>query len=88
MQFLVICRPAEGADPEEFKRLVPEETVALRDLKAAGALTAAWSPGRPGAVLMIETPGPDEAARLAAALPLARSALITTELIPLHPLSL
>jgi muconolactone delta-isomerase len=88
MQFLVICRPAEAADPAEFKRLVPAETAALRDLKAAGTLTAAWSPGRPGAILLLEAPAPDEAARLVATLPLAQSALITTELIPLHPLDL
>ena len=26
MQFLVICRPAAGGDPDEFARLVPFET--------------------------------------------------------------
>ena len=49
MRFLVICRPAEGADQDEFRRLVPDETAALRELKAA---------------------------------------LITTEIIPLHPIDL
>ncbi len=29
MRFLVICRPAAGADQDEFKRLVPAETAAL-----------------------------------------------------------
>jgi hypothetical protein len=67
---------------------VPDETAALRALKANGTLTAAWTPGRPGAILLLDVPGPSEAARLVAALPLVHSALITTELIPLHPLDL
>ena len=52
-----------------------------------GALTSAWSPGRPGAVLMLEVPdarrrppGPE--------LPLVQAALIRTEVIPLHPFDL
>ena len=40
MRFLVICRPAAGGDQEEFKRLVPAETAALR-----GAEAIAWDPG-------------------------------------------
>ena len=88
MRFLVICRPAAAGDPDEFKRLVPAETAALRDLKANGALAGAWSPGRPGAVLMLEVPEEAEAARLTAALPLVQAALITIEIIPLHPIDL
>ncbi len=88
MQFLVICRPAEGGDPEEFKRLVPFETEVLRELKADGTLVDAWSPGRPGAVLVLETADADQAARIVAELPLAEVGLITTEIIPLHPLDL
>ena len=88
MRFLVICRPAAGGDQDEFKRLVPAETAALRDLKAKGALTQAWSPGRPGAVLMLDVPDADAAARLVAELPLVQAALITTEIIPLHPIDL
>jgi muconolactone delta-isomerase len=88
MQFLVICRPAPGGDPDEFKRLLPGETAALRDLKASGTLTAAWSPGRPGAVLMFEAADEAEAARHTAAFPLVKAGQITTEIIPLHPLNL
>jgi hypothetical protein len=40
MQFLVICRPAAGGDPEEFTRLVPFETEALREQKAHRPPTA------------------------------------------------
>jgi hypothetical protein len=88
VRFLVICRPAAGGDPEEFNRLVPDETAALRGLKANGTLTAAWSPGRPGAVLMLETADEAEAARHTAGFPLVQAGLITTEIIPLHPITL
>jgi uncharacterized protein (AIM24 family) len=88
VQFLVICRPAPGGDLEEFKRLVPGETAALRELKASGTLTAAWSPGRPGAVLMLEAADEAEAARHTAAFPLVQAGQITTEIIPLHPINL
>jgi muconolactone delta-isomerase len=88
MQFLVICRPAAGGDPEEFTRLVPFETEKLRELAAAGTLTGAWNPGRPGAVLMLEAADEDETASLIATLPLVQADLITTEIIPLHPIDL
>ena len=88
MRFLVICCPAAGGDQDEFKRLVPAETAALREEKANGTLTEAWSPGRPGAVLMLDVVDADEAARLVDALPLVKAALITTEIIPLHPIDL
>jgi len=74
MQILVICRPAEGADPAEFRRLVPAETAALRDLKGSSVLTGAWSPGHPGAVLMLDALDEAEAARLMAGLPWCRLA--------------
>ena len=88
MLILVICRPAEGADQAEFRRLVPAETAALRDLKGSRVLTGAWSPGRPGAVLMLDAPDEAEAARLMAGLPLVQAGLISTEIIPLHPMDL
>ena len=88
MLILVICRPAEGADQAEFRRLVLAETAALRDLKGSGVLTGAWSPGRPGAVLMFDVPDEAEAARLTAGLPAGAGRLISTEVIPLHPLDL
>jgi len=88
MLILVVCRPVEGGDQAEFRRLVPAETAALRELKGSGALSGAWTPGRPGAVLMLDVPGEAEAADLCAALPLVRAGLITTEIIPLHPIEL
>ena len=88
MLILVLCRPAEDADQAEFRRLVAAETAALRELKDDGALSGAWNPGHPGAVLMLDVPGEAEAARLTARLPLAQAGLITTEIIPLHPIDL
>jgi hypothetical protein len=88
MLVLVICRPVPDADQARFGQLLTAELAALRDLKAAASLTDAWSPGRPGAVLMLEAAGVPEAARLAANLPLAAAGLISTEIIPLHPLEL
>ena len=82
MQFLVICRPAAGGDPDEFSRLVPFETEALREQKQRGTLTGAWTPGHPGAVLLLEAAG------ILAEFPLVEAALITTEIIPLHPIDL
>jgi len=88
MRFLVICRPAAGGDPDEFQRLVPFETEALREQKAHGILTGAWSPGHPGAVLMLEVPDAEAATRVLAGFPLVEAGLITTEIIPLHPVNL
>ena len=88
MQFLVICRPAAGGDPEEFQRLVPFETEVLREQKANGTLTGAWSSGRPGAVLMLEAADEDETASILATFPLVQADEITTEIIPLHPIDL
>lgn len=50
MLILVICRPAKDADQAEFRRLMPAEIAALRELKSRRVLAGAWSPGHPGAV--------------------------------------
>ena len=88
MQFLVICRPAEGGDPEDFNRLVPFETEVLRGLKADGTPVDAWSPGPPGAVLVLQATDADQAAQIMAELPLLQADLIATEIIPLNPIDL
>jgi hypothetical protein len=88
MQFLIICRPAGGGDPDQFKRLVPFETEVLREQKERGTLTGAWSPGRPGAVLMLEAADEQAAAGILAGFPLVEAALISTEIIPLYPVDL
>jgi len=88
VQFLVICRPAAGGDPDEFKRLVPFETEVMREQKERGTLTGAWSPGHPGAVLMLEAADATAAAGILAGFPLVEAGLISTEIIPLYPVEL
>ncbi|HEX7164083.1 MAG TPA: hypothetical protein VF223_22945 [Trebonia sp.] len=88
MQILIVCRPVPGIDQSEFRRIVPAESAALRELRERGILANAWTPGRPGAVLMLEAGTEDEGAAIAAALPLAEAGLITAEVIPLHPMNL
>lgn len=88
MQILVVCRPVRDGDQAEFRRLVPAEGAALRELRERGVLVNAWTPGRPGAVLILEAGTEDDAAAVAAALPLASAGLITTEVIPLYPMNL
>ena len=88
MQFLVICRDDPGADPDEFQRLVPFETEAMREQKARGTLTGAWTPGHPGAVLMLDVADAEAAAAVLSGFPLVEAGLITTEIIPLHPIDL
>jgi hypothetical protein len=96
VQFLVICRPAlrsppsppQAGDPEEFNRLVPFETEAMREQKAAGTLIGAWSLDHPGAVLMLEAADAKAAAAILVRFPLVEADLITAEIIPLHPVEL
>jgi muconolactone delta-isomerase len=86
MLFLVICRNMPDGDKEAFSRLVADEGAVLRDLKANGILTSAWSPGGPGAVLMLDLPDLAAAQEITSEFPLAAAGLITIEIIPLHPL--
>jgi hypothetical protein len=61
-----------------------EELAALRALKARGALLEAYSPGRPGAVLVFA--GDEQAvAQALDELPLYRAQLLEVELIELKP---
>ena len=88
MRVLVICRDIPDGDQDEFRRLVPGETAALRELKAKGLLIEVWSPGRPGAVLILDVADEAAAADLMAGFPLVQAGLISTEIVPLHPLDL
>ena len=87
MNFLVICRRVPDGDTDAFARLAADEGAVLRKLKAGGILTEAWSPGGPGAVLMLDLPDQAAAERITSEFPLAAAGLITTEVIPLHPLN-
>jgi hypothetical protein len=61
---------------------------ALRRLRAAGQLCEAFSPGGPGAVLILDSPNTDAARRTTETLPLHRAGLIEAEIIELHPFDL
>ncbi len=87
MRFLVICRSVPGGDMDAFARLRGDEAAVLRNLRADGILASAWSPGRPGAVLILELPDQAAAEGITNGFPLAAAGLITTEVIPLHPLN-
>ncbi len=87
MTLLALCRPRPDADPAAFAGLLAAEADALRRLKAEGWLTAAYSPGRPGAVLLLEG-DPEAADAVLADLPLVAAGLIDVELIALTPIDL
>jgi muconolactone delta-isomerase len=86
VNFLVICRRAPDGDTDAFARLVASERDVLRKLHRDGILTSAWSPGGRGAVLILDLPDQVAVERVTSDLPLAAAGLITTEVIPLHPL--
>jgi len=60
---------------------------ALWQLYRDGVVREMYSPGRPGAVLVLEAAGPREAEAAVAGLPLAEAGLIVFEVIELHPFS-
>jgi hypothetical protein len=88
MKILVICRPHPGVTLAEMSPYIPAETTALRELRATGQLDEAFSPGGPGAVLILESPDTAAAQRVTETLPLHRAGLIQTELLELHPFDL
>lgn len=88
MKFLVVCRPRAGASMDHFASLVPDEAAALRRLKARGTLVQAWSPGEPGAVLIVEADNQSNASSIIGELPLSAANLLDHELIALHDIEL
>jgi len=87
MRLLAIGRPCDGADVRQIARYAREEMRALWQLYRDGVVREMYSPGRPGAVLVLETVARNEAEAALAALPLAAGGLIGFELIELHPFS-
>ncbi len=88
MKFLVICSPKDGSPMDRFAELVPDEAEDLRRLKSEGILIDAWSPGGPGAVLIIEAASDSDAEGVITTLPLTVAGLIDFELTPLHDLGI
>jgi hypothetical protein len=87
MKLLAIGRPRPGADTGQITRHARGEMFALWRLYRGGVVREMYSPGRPGAVLVMETANRGEAEAALAALPLAARGVIGFELIELHPFS-
>lgn len=87
VKMLLICRPVAGIeDPvAAFGPHLAAEVQALRDLQSDGVLLEAYTPGRPGAVLVVSAESQDEALRIAEALPLHAAGLLDVEIVELHP---
>ena len=87
MRLLAIGRPRDGAGPADIARHAREEMRALWQLYRDGVVREMHSPGRPGAVLVLETAARKQAEAALGDLPLAAAGLIGFELIELHPFS-
>ena len=87
MNLLAIGRPREGADIREIGRYAGEEMRSLWRLYRDGLVREMYSPGRPGAVLMLVAAAAKDAEAALAGLPLVAAGLIVFELIELHPFS-
>ena len=85
MKLLAIGRPREGASVHEIGRYAREEMAALWQLYRDGVVREMYSPGRPGAVLVLEATGRHDAEAAVAGLPLAAAGLIVFEVIELCP---
>jgi len=85
MRLLVRCTPRAGVDPRrEIAPRSGEEISALMALRADGLLLEAYSPGGPGAVLILEAER-DRVDEVLARLPLVRDGVVETEITELHP---
>jgi hypothetical protein len=87
MKLLAIGRPREGAELREIAGLARDEMRVLWQLYHDGVVREMYSPGRPGAVLVLETAARPEAEAALASLPLAAGGIIDFELIELRPFS-
>jgi muconolactone delta-isomerase len=64
----------------------PHLAAELRNLRNRGVLLQAYSPGGPGAVLLLRVDDLDHATRLLKQLPLRTAGLIDIQLTGLHPI--
>lgn len=86
MKVLAICRPRPGIDTSDLIEHIAEEAKTLEGWRDTGILLEAYSPGGPGAVLIVEASDVETAQSFLGGLPLCEAGLIETELIGLHPL--
>jgi hypothetical protein len=85
MKLLAIGRPRAGTDAGQIARRARDEMRALWQLYRDGVVREVYSPGRAGAVLVLETAGRQQAEDTVAGLPLAASGVIDFEVIELLP---
>jgi hypothetical protein len=86
MKVLAICRPLAKTDAQALSPHIAEEAETLEEWRSRGALVEAFSPGGPGAILVLEASGVPEAESLVDGLPLCQAGLIQAEVIGLYPL--
>jgi hypothetical protein len=86
MKVLAICRPVSGTNASEMATHLRDEAKTLEQWRNTGNPIEAYSPGGPGAVLILEHPSLQEAQSHVSQLPLCVAGLIETELIGLYPL--
>jgi hypothetical protein len=86
VKLLAIMRPREGVDvPRQIAAHAPSELLELWRLYRDETVREMYSPGGPGAVLVLETGSVEEARRALSQLPLLAHDIMTLELIELHP---
>ncbi|MBD5635710.1 MAG: hypothetical protein IAI49_14660 [Candidatus Eremiobacteraeota bacterium] len=87
MQFIAITRRlTDRFSDAQFAEHLPAEGERARELYAEGTFRALYSRGDvPGAVILIEASGPDEATRIVETLPFAQHGLMEYEIVTLKP---
>ncbi len=88
MKILAILRPLDGTDARSaVMKHAREEMGALWELYRAGVVREMYSPGGPGAILVLEADSREAAANQLAELPLLAANIMSLELVELHPFS-
>jgi hypothetical protein len=88
MKLLAIMRPRDGVDVRTgMARHAEAELRVLWELYSEGFVREMYSPGGPGALLVIEASSIEEAHRALAPLPLLANEIVALELIELRPFS-
>jgi hypothetical protein len=86
MKLLAILRPADGGDVRAvIAGRAQEELGVLWDQYREGLVREIYSPGGPGAVLIVEVGSRDSAHSALGELPLLADKIMSLELIELHP---
>jgi muconolactone delta-isomerase len=87
VKLLALCRPSLGTKMSDLAAHRASEAEMLEAWRDSGSLLEAYSPGGPGAVLILSAPDVESAEQMLQSLPMSRAGLIEVELITLHPLS-